>query len=186
MQRWTQLPQGFASLEQARQWSAALEQAQDHMGLLRLCEIALRLEAALALPFSQRACVYASRELPGIEISMEVEADGHSEPQELGALLLAWGREGQLGLTEKGQALVSLHQELRAIEAITRHHPESLKSAKALGPAAEIDPARLSAGASAMSIARALGSEEAARAIERATLEQSAGAGKKERDGDRL
>lgn len=164
------MPEGFADLADAERWEMGLERAEAALDKLRLQRMIYALQGALSAPGLARLALYASIELPGLEVAAFVAApDGESE---LGALLvnLFKRKYASEGLTELGRSMERLHAMLLGIERSTRLRPGMLAGASALGQAAERAPVLLAPGMGWREIANAIGAHEAAMLMERAQI----------------
>jgi hypothetical protein len=172
------IPEGFSDLADAKRWADGLERAEAALDSLWLQKMIYAFEEALGTPKLLRLDVYASIELPGLEIAAFVEApDGESE---LGVLLvnLFKHKYASEGLTELGLSMERLRAGLLSIEQWTRSRPGMLLKAAGLGPAAERAPVRLSPYMGWRDIATAFGAHEAAMLMEKAQISKVSKGGK--------
>ena len=168
------IPEGFASLTDAKRWEDGLKRAEEALDSLWLQRTIYVLEEALACPGMSSLAIYASIELPGIECVALVET--RHGPRELGALLVGLFKGGceSEGITEMGVAMERLRAALREVERWTRDRQTLIREAKSLGPTAERNPVKLSPGMDWRSVAEAIGAGEAAMMMEKAQISKAA------------
>lgn len=171
------IPEGFASLQDARRWESGLRKAEEALDALWAQRWIYALEALLAHPWVARVQAGPSRERSGVEIGVLISWRG--EQVELESLMSnLWSSQYEgVGLLESGKALESLTDSARELEGWTRERPSMLRSLARLGSPRCSGPVVFEAGATWASIAQALEAARAAAGMERAQLAQESNDG---------
>ena len=168
------IPEGFASLDDAKRWEAGLRKAEEALDSLFAQRWIYAAADLLSLPLVAQIQASPSRTGPGLELGLLVHWG--QERVELGALMakLFRAQYEAVGLVESARALESLLDRARELERWTRERPSMLQCLPTLAQARCGAPLALDSGSSWGRLCQALGASKAAAGMERAQLAQAA------------